>query len=174
MNGKNQKQKERESSGGFTFVEILLVVVLLGVVAGLSIPHFSQSYKTLQVQNIANNIVYLMRYAQSRAIIKNTTVRLVFDGPFERYWLEQAQEIGQGDEISFARIEGRWGRRFSVSQEVEVSMQDSFIKFYPDGKIDKNEASICRDVSQGKQDCVMITTKWQPGYIHLVKQQGEG
>ena len=124
----------RQKQDGFTFVEILLVVVLLGVVAGLSVPHFSQSYKTLQVQNVADHIAYLMRYAQSRAIMKNGFVRLVFNASSHTYWLEQAQASGDEAEMYYERIPGRWGRVFSFDPGMELSAESSFVVCYPDGK----------------------------------------
>ncbi|MBU4333896.1 MAG: prepilin-type N-terminal cleavage/methylation domain-containing protein, partial [Candidatus Omnitrophica bacterium] len=45
----------------FTLIEIILVVLLLSVIAGLTIPNFRNSFRKVKLQNSANNIAYLMR-----------------------------------------------------------------------------------------------------------------
>ena len=71
---------------GFTLVEILLVVMLIGLAAGLAVPNFSGSFSSLQLRETAENLGYLMRYAQSRAIIRRQPCRLEFNIDNTKPW----------------------------------------------------------------------------------------
>lgn len=164
---------QRDKEGGFTFIEILMVVILLGVVSGLAIPHFSKSYANLRLYDTANNIAYFIRYAQSRAVIKGRPLRMVFGPSLKKYWLEQEQNKENDEkEPEFARITGRWGRIFSIGQDIHLSAQEKIIMFYPDGKIDKNEISVCRGESpDAPKDCIIVSTQWQQGQVHLLQKR---
>ena len=145
----------------FTIVELLIVLLLLGVVAGLAIPNFSTTFENLQLSETAKNISSFMYYAQSRSIMKGKGHRLVFDIAHHQYWLED--EIGNEDSEHsvFEKISGRFGRIFYVPEDIRLEADPSVIQFYPDGTID--QARIYLESQQ--KGFFTISTKEQSGYV---------
>ena len=149
---------------GFSFVEIILVVVILAIIAGLAIPNFSQTYLSFQLKRTAEDMAFLLRYAQSRAVTKNRYVQLQYDADRSQYWLEEASlsPVLNSLQEDFERFSGRWGRTFDVLSDIDLELSQDHIRFYPDGSIDKAQFYICQ-----KKKCFTISTKLQRGAVHV-------
>lgn len=145
----------------FTLVEIILVVLLLSVVAGLTIPNFRKTFQKVQLQNSADHIVYAMRYAQSRAIINSTLVRFEFDQNDGCYWLvEQSKE----EDDHFVKLFNKMGKVFRMPEGINMISSNIPILFYPDGRIEKRDIKLC---SEG--GCLLISTRGQRGHVNVFK-----
>ncbi|GAB4109340.1 MAG: hypothetical protein Kow00105_18040 [Phycisphaeraceae bacterium] len=72
---------------GYTLVEVLIVVVILGLAAAVVVPHML-SAGTLGIQAAARIIVADILYAQNDAIAQQRTRRVVFDPNSESYSLQ--------------------------------------------------------------------------------------
>ncbi|MHC4124881.1 MAG: GspH/FimT family pseudopilin [Planctomycetota bacterium] len=73
-----------EISGGFTIVEILIVLVILGIAVAMAVPMFGSS-AGIQVQSAANMIAADLAYAKSMAISRQNNYSVVFDSANECY-----------------------------------------------------------------------------------------
>ena len=153
---------------GFTLIEIILVVLLVTVIIGLTVPNFSSAYNNLQLQNTTDHLAYLMRYAQGRAVTHNREVRLEFDEEHLHYWLtEQEEMIGASEaEKTFNQISGRLGRMFVIPKDIEVRMEAMGISFYPDGRIEKDHIYLCYH-----DRCYLISTKERRGYVQIYEAE---
>ena len=161
----------RDYRRGFTFVEILLVVGLLGVVAAMSLPNLSQSFGQVQLRTAAGDVAYLLRYAQSRAIVTTHQFRMVFALDPLSYWLEEAGAGGDGvadGEETYGRIKGRFGRTFLVPQGISLQADPSEIVLTPDGAITPVTVRVCQ-----KQKCLLVTTRLQKGQVHVIEEGSE-
>ena len=161
----------RGSGTGFTLVEILLVVLLLGVVAGLSIPNFSRAYQTLRVRSVAGRMESLMRYAQARAVMSRLPVRLVFDPAGERFWLEQWTRArdDSDDQEGFQPVPGRWGQVFSIPESIRlVDPPGEPLLFLADGQISAGEVGVCSGKETGDDGCLVLSTRWQYGQVTIL------
>lgn len=164
--GRTPRQRQnRARLKSFSLIELLLVVVILGVIAGLAIPNFSQAYTNLQLQETAKNIAYLMRYAQSQAIIRQKVFRLDFDEPNQKYRLRQrtAERKDNDPGDSFERISGPNGRTFGMPDELILEIPRPFVEFYPNGDIDKVRIYL----SNAREKYFTISTQEQMGYVLL-------
>ena len=65
--------------GGFTLLELLLVVAIMLIAAGLSIPSFMRSYRGAALRTSARAVVMSHRYARAMAVLKQTDVAILFD-----------------------------------------------------------------------------------------------
>ena len=158
------------SQKGFTLIEILLVIALLAIVTAMAIPSFTQSFAQLQLHDVVNDIAYLMRYAQGRAIYTRRSLKLMFDDQYRRYWLEE-QTRGQDDEETqeespndYKTISGRLGRIAKIPEEIAVQGPLS-ITFTPDGRIEKNQINVCQ-----KDRCLIISTQNQSGAVIVAEE----
>ena len=144
-------------------MEVLIVIVLISVLAGLAIPSLNQTYYKILLDQSTNDLAYLMRYAQSRAIIQQRIVQWSFYSSRRSYSLQQESPQVSDDvsgEKKFSLIHGRLGRMFKIPNELNLTAKSPSIQFYPDGKIDKANFLLCR-----KDRCLTISTKEQTGHV---------
>ena len=64
---------------GFTFIEIILVIMLLGVLAAVSFPRMGSTFHRAQVQAEARELVGVLRYARHTAILRGDGAEVRFD-----------------------------------------------------------------------------------------------
>ena len=74
---------------GFTLVEVLIVLVIIGIAAGIVVPHMLET-GTLRAQAAARAIIADILFAQNEAIAMQTTRRVVFDLDANQYSLTDA------------------------------------------------------------------------------------
>lgn len=147
---------------GFTLIELLLVTVLLSLLAFFSLPNFSHFYNRIQLDTTADRMVALMSYAKNRAVMEQRPVRLNFDDKWRNYVLvdilsaDDAKEDGTIEQ----QISGRWGRTFSIPQELTVTGDSQVVNFSLDGRIDKIRINLCH-----RAECLLISTGYQRGRI---------
>ena len=77
--------------GGFTLVEVLVVVAILGIAAGIVVPQMIDS-GSLTIQGAARRVVADLLIAQNEAIAHGTTCRVVIDPENNSYTL--TKEVG--------------------------------------------------------------------------------
>lgn len=65
-------------SQGFTLVEILLVVVIILIAAGVSVPLFRGTFQSTQMRDAVRSTVRLTRYARSLSILRQQPCTLEF------------------------------------------------------------------------------------------------
>ena len=154
----------------FTLIEILLVVVLISVISAIALPNFGPVYRDLQLRRTVDDIVYLMRYTQTRAITKGVVCQINFDPVASTYWLTQQTltDTDKEDEARFDALPGRWGRIFHVMPPVQLDPKLSHVEFSPDGRIEKIKFSVCL-----KRKCLTISTQEQRGYVDILEENSE-
>lgn len=157
---------QRSFPQGFTLVEVLLAVVILSVIAGLAVPNFSRGYRRFRLKKAAGDLAYAMRYAQSRAVVKNRQVKLEFDSEFSGYRLWE--EIVDGAP-AFQKMTGRFGKFFNLPEGLKTEGDVSAVSFYPDGSMDRQRFYVCDD-----HECFTVSTKEQRGHVRLFRAQPEG
>ncbi len=64
---------------GFTLIEIMVVVSLLGIIAGLTIPSFAQYLQKQKVVGATNELMADIQYARSLAIARRQTYQIDFE-----------------------------------------------------------------------------------------------
>lgn len=91
------KLSSRFQKRGFTLIEIIAVVVILGIVAFMAIPMVSNA-ADIQVRAAANRIAADIDYAKSMAITHQRSYSVVFDPANESYDI-RVEPAGSGDVI---------------------------------------------------------------------------
>ena len=80
----NLKRKKQSGFNGFTLVEIIVVVVILGIAALIAVPMLS-SAADMQVRAAANRLAADLDYAKGLAVTHQTGYAVVFDTTNESY-----------------------------------------------------------------------------------------
>jgi type II secretion system protein H len=107
---------------GFTLVELLVVLTILVLLAALAAPAFTRQYHEAKLQAAARDLVALMRYARSQAVVEGTTYRLNIDRDGGRLWITryENQNTEPGAEPMFVRDESVLGAERKLPEQVKI------------------------------------------------------
>lgn len=73
---------------GFTLAEMIVILAIIGIILGMSLPFFSQSISSARLKTAVRDIVATLSTARSYAITKRAECSVVFDLEREEYWIE--------------------------------------------------------------------------------------
>jgi len=72
---------------GFSLIELLVVVALVGILAAIAFPSFTDWRRNMEYKSAARDIASILRDARQRAIATNREHRVEFDTANRRYRL---------------------------------------------------------------------------------------
>jgi len=64
---------------GFTLLELIVVLVVMGIIAGVAVPRFTGSFDTIRFRKTMNELVYFLREARIKAMSNAEAVNVVFN-----------------------------------------------------------------------------------------------
>ena len=73
------REVRRAGQGGFTLLEIMVVLAVLGLVMGLVLSRGPMRSRTLQTHAVASEVARVLRGARGQAIATDRPVEVVFD-----------------------------------------------------------------------------------------------
>lgn len=138
---------------GFTLLELLIVLLIISITLGFMAPAFRKTFQDIQLNSSAQDIVSLSRYAQERAIVENTALRLNIDAENGTYWLTQKEQ----DKDIFNKLAGSFSRQYSLAEGLKIETEGNVVDFYPDGEIGHMKIKI----TNPNNKCLVI--KLKPG-----------
>jgi len=153
---------------GFTLLELLIVILIMAVVVGFSIPRFSRTFSHLRLQVFASDVAKLLTYASRRAVARGEMLRIHFDLEGRRYWLAQAQEAAP--EGKSERVPDKFGRISSMPQGISLDPSAREVTFYPDGRADRFEMLI---LDNNRQEGYRLVTDVWTGRVKLLESHGK-
>jgi prepilin-type N-terminal cleavage/methylation domain-containing protein len=97
-----RQSRDHRFSAGFTFVEVLLVAVVLGIVAALGLPTLTSSLNETRLSAAAGEIITALEFAQLTAATTGRQTRVTIDAAGDTILVEQltfSQDILTGGAI---------------------------------------------------------------------------
>ena len=156
------KVPNRTPLRGFTLLELMIVLILIGIMTGLIIPEMRGTFEEALLRSTARKLMDVFNLASSRAITLNQVQRVHFDRTLTHYVVESQPRSGAGESSapSFNDIPGGQGEldhRITIEihkpseepsanpdegpayvsgDQLGKSHREETLAFYPDGTAD--------------------------------------
>ncbi len=141
---------EATRSAGFSLLELIVVLLLLGLASVLVAPSFTGGLSGLQLETSTRDVITLMRHARSEAIAKQHVFRVVLgeEDPLSvKYFL--TNDFGE----PIKERELPKGFQFQVADDVRLPLT---VSFYPNGR--SSGAAFGIKNKQGKATAIAVDT----------------
>ncbi|MEE8317363.1 MAG: GspH/FimT family pseudopilin [Candidatus Omnitrophota bacterium] len=125
---------------GFTLIEMLVVLAIIAMILGLSIPFTSGFGKGLRIKTAARAILFTLRVARSNAITHRENYAVIFDAESGEYWIED-----NSGNILEKKHRLPSSLRFEIKADEEldpITFKDDKVVFYPTGVVGGHSGSI--------------------------------
>jgi Tfp pilus assembly protein FimT len=130
------------SEGGFTLIELILVMVVIMTIATVVAPRFSDFFPSYQEKKSMEHLMAWARKARADAAVTGLRQHLVLDAKNRKFWIEyEARPIK--DPGKFVLLSGAWGEEqlpdavtFEMIEGAESAPSGDglkYVEFRPDG-----------------------------------------
>lgn len=127
-----------DRSRGFSLLELLVVVLVLGLVLAVAYPSLSRTTSTLHLRTAARDVLNTFRYARERAIAEQKTMVVTVDR--EQRTFRLSDDLGDGGR-TYALPKDVKIRRLTVGRD-EVAEDSVSVRFLPNGSAGKAEVAL--------------------------------
>ena len=126
-------------SKGYTFIELTVVVVLIGLMLAVTVPRFRYALLTDDLKTAARKLVGIIKAVRSEAIREQQSLILQFDLESNRFWLESEgmneEERLVSQEKAFALPDGVRFRDVWLKGEGKKMGGETAIRFHKKGYV---------------------------------------
>ena len=144
----------RKTHSAITFIELLLVIVIIGILIGISTPSFRKTFNHLRLNSFSRELQTFMNYLRQRSIVEGKLIYLNIDNDTREYWAKVKD------------VKNRL-RTYKIAAEIRIEAEQKQIIFYPDGNIDK----VTIDLIGSDNQKITLTTKGVFGGVKLQSQE---
>ncbi len=153
------------SKKGFSLLELIVVLILVGLAAGVVMPSFSRGLRGLEMETAGRDLMTRMRHARSQAIAKQKVFRII---------LQKDEEETVPDYYVFADEFEQQIRKFVLPEGVSVETEEQEfpvrINFYANGRSSGGLFTLKRET--GRQ--MKISVDPITGFPRVLKEETGG
>ena len=123
--------KRKGPAKGFTFVELLVVLVLIGIFFAVSLPELKKRFEHLLLNQEIRAAAQALRYAQYRAIADRVPVVFAIQSGENQYQI--MKDEGGAEGIRWIAIPGEWGKPVKLKSQLIFEPSSEGIVYFSDG-----------------------------------------
>ncbi len=140
---------------GFTLIEVLVVMVMIAVLAGLVATGMSDSLRKAKIRAVSKNLVSAMRYTRGQAVVKHEQKTITFNVEEKTYQAPRKKVVHIPDEIDI--------NVYTADSEVADETTGS-IRFFSDGSSTGGWVKLTH-----KNKIWKINVNWLTGEIAMIE-----
>ncbi len=144
----------RLGTAGFTMLELLVVIVLIGVLAAISPPLFSNSVSAAEQRALARSVAQTLRFARSEAVANRTDVGVEFNLQDRTFQLPGGKRKGKWPENIALEL--------TTTAAETVDEKHAYVRFYADGGSTGGRVTL-----KYKEREYRIDISWLTGHIAI-------
>ncbi len=139
-------------SSAITFLELLFVIAIIGIFAGVAIGGFRKMFARFQLDSSSRELQSLMNFLSQRAIVERKLIYLNIDSQGNI-----CRAIEKDPDMTI--------KTFNIPQglKIESDIETNQIVFYPDGSIDDATVTL----KQPSGEAVNLTTRGVLGSVKI-------
>ena len=150
---------------GFTLVEMLVVLAIIAMLMGISIPFTAGFGKGLRIKTAARAILGTLRVAKSSAITYRKEHAVIFDVEKGEYWVEDVDgkiferkhRLPSSIKFRIQGVEENGEENGDESEEADpVTFEGDKVVFYPTGAIEGGGGSVTITDRQGESKTISV------------------
>jgi len=148
--GQHNHHTPHKGRGGFSLLELMVVMIMLVVITTAIIPLYSATMNALQLRNSRSDITGLLGAVQERAVSESREYRIYFNEENSTYWVAALSGYEDGEKV-FEKSD----ERFSQEQRLPKNITISDIKAHKDRNVKNTHHVAC--YPNGASDRAQIT-----------------
>lgn len=88
------KKPVYRGSGGFTLLEIMVVITIIAALVSISIPAFRGTFKNIEIRNEVRSLAGTLRYTQRYAVQNSVPTKMVLNKGNMEYYPQEMVDFG--------------------------------------------------------------------------------
>ena len=153
------KSRRIHASGGFSLIELIIVLAIMALVFGLAAPRIAKDMAVLRLRTTAKQVAASLRWARSQALSTGRTYNAIFDCNGQRVIISDYAGSLDTDIMKLVQTAGD-GEKQKEQENIAAAMPKKILKIFElpeDIFISRIEIADVLDANPGEQSIYQLT-----------------